>query len=92
MKILLKTAAAAGLLALAACGGADDNKAEGIEANAANAAENHEAAAENTTNDQAAEVHENRAEAVREEADEKADAVDSNDSGDGKVESNVSGM
>jgi hypothetical protein len=93
MKILIKTAAAAGLLALAACsGGADDNKAEAIEANAENVADNLEAAAENTSNDQAAEALEDQAEATREAGDEKADAVDSNDAGEGKVESNVSGM
>ena len=90
MKILLKTAAAAGLLALAACGGADDNKAENIEANAENTAENIEANAANLMN--TAENMQEQAEDVRERADEKADAVDSNDAGEGKVESNVSGM
>jgi outer membrane PBP1 activator LpoA protein len=93
MKILVKAVAAAGLLTLAACGGgADDNKAEAIEANAENVAENYEAAAENTSNDQAAEALEDKADATREAGDEKADAVDANDGGNGSVESNVSGM
>ena len=90
MKILVKAAAAVGLLALAACNNtATENKADAIEANGANVAENLEEAAENMTNDQAAEATENKAEAVREDADNKADAVRE---GNGSVESNVSGM
>ncbi|WP_166038905.1 hypothetical protein [Sphingosinicella sp. YJ22] len=90
MKILVKAAAAVGLLALAACNNtATENKADAIEANGANVAENLEEAAENMTNDQAAEATENKADAVRESTEEKADAVRE---GNGSVESNVSGM
>ena len=90
MKILVKAAAAVGLLALAACNNtATENKADAIEANGANVAENLEEAAENMTNDHAAEATENKADAVRESTEEKADAVRE---GNGSVESNVSGM
>jgi len=90
MKILMKAAAAVGLLALAACNNtATENKADAIEANGANVAENLEAAAENMSNDQAAEATENKADAVRESTENKADAVRE---GNGSVESNVSGM
>ena len=90
MKILVKAAAAVGLLALAACNNtATENKADAIEANGANIAENLSEQAENMTNDQAAEATENKAEAVQENAENKADAVRE---GNGSVESNVSGM
>lgn len=95
MKILVKAVAAAGLLTLAACGGgADDQKAENIEANAENIADNLEAVADNTSNDQAAEALEDKADAVREKADEQADRVDATDNAasNGSVSSNVSGM
>ena len=90
MKILVKAAAAAGLFALAACNNsATENKADAIEANGANIAENLEEAAENMTNDQAAEAMENKAEAVEDRAENQAEAVRE---GNGSVESNVSGM
>lgn len=90
MKILVKAAAAAGLFALAACNNsATENKADAIEANGANIAENLGEVAENISNDQAAEAVENKADAIREDAENKADAVRE---GNGSVESNVSGM
>lgn len=90
MKILVKVAAAAGLFALAACNNsATENKADAIEANGANIAENLGEVAENISNDQAAEAVENKADAIREDAENKADAVRE---GNGSVESNVSGM
>ena len=51
MKILLRSALAAGVLALTACGGgADDQAAENVEAAADNQADMLEAQADNTTN------------------------------------------
>lgn len=92
MRILLKSALAAGTLALTACGGgADDQAAENVEAVAENQAENVEAMADNAGTGAAEEALENQADAVEEAGEEKADAIDDNDGGNG-VESNVSGM
>jgi hypothetical protein len=100
MKIILKSAAAAGLLALAACGGgADDKAAQNIE----DAAENHaavlEGMADNSSNGTMADQLERRAEQIEEQGERKADAVDRNDGPTtntggttNRVESNVSGM
>lgn len=100
MKIILKGAVAAGLFALAACGGgADDKAAQNIEDAAENQAAVLEGMAANTSNGAMADQLERRAEQVEEQGERKADAVDANDgpttnSGgtSNRVVSNVSGM
>lgn len=88
MKHLIKAASAAGLLALAACGGnADDQAAENIEAMTENRADVLEDQAAATTNGTAEEVLEDRADAVREMGDDAADKADDND--DARIENEV---
>jgi hypothetical protein len=90
MKILIKGAMVAGLMALAACGGGgDDQAAENVEAATENQVENLEAAADNATNESTEASLENQAEAVEQAGENKADAIDDSD---GAVDSNVSGM
>ena len=82
MKSVALGAVVAGLFALAACNDTpQENKAEAIEANAEIVADNLEAAADNTTNEVVEDRLENQAEEVRDEGEEKADAVESNVSG-----------
>lgn len=97
MKLVSNGAIAGALLALAACGGADDQAAQNIQANAENIAENFEAAADNATNESVAENLEAQADQAREAGEEKAEQVDDNDNSAAEptpppVESNVSGM
>ena len=70
MKIIL-TAASAALLALTACGGADNKAAENKAENIVEAGENKAEAYENQ-----ADAAENKADAVREEAANEAEAVE----------------
>jgi len=83
MKRVALWAAAAGLFALGACdtNTPQENKADAIEANAENVADNLEAVADNTSNEVVEDRLENQAEQVRDEGEEKADAVESNVSG-----------
>ena len=85
MRILTSVAAAAGLLALAACGDNTpaENAAENVEAVTENQADMLEEQADNATNEATEEGLENQADAVREEGENKAEAIE---------ESNVSGM
>lgn len=107
MNTLIKSTAAAGLLALtlAACGGgADDKAAQNIEAAAENQAAMMEAQADNSSNSVVADQLERRADQVEDEGERQADAVDDNDgpttntggvapgAATNRVESNVSGM
>ena len=93
MKILVKGAMVASLMALAACsGGGDDQAAENIESATDNEVEALENMADNTSNGAAADALDDRADAVEEAGEEKADAVDDSDGASNGVESNVSGM
>lgn len=91
MRILTRAAIVGASLALAACGGGDDQAAENVEEAAENQAENLEAMADNAANESAEAALENRADAVEEAGEEQADAIDDSDAANG-VESNVSGM
>jgi len=80
MKLIFKTAVAAGLMSLAACGGSgDDALADNVEANAEATADMMEDQADNMSNEAAADVLEDNAQAVREEGEAKADAIDDAD-------------
>ena len=83
MRSVALGAVAAGLCALTACNNStpQENRADAIEANAENVADNLEAVADNTTNEVVEDRLENKADEVREEADDQADAVESNVSG-----------
>lgn len=88
MKIAIKTLGAAGLLALAACGGnADDRAADNIEAMTDDRADLMEDQADKLDNKAAADALEDRAENVRDMGEEKADEADDND--DARVENQV---
>ena len=89
MKFLIQSAAAAGLLTLAACGGNTpaENAAENIREATENQADILDAQASNATNEVVESGLENRAEAVREAGENRADAVE--DRGEA---SNVNGM
>lgn len=78
MKTILKAAAAAGLLAVAACGGSGNDAAENKAENIMDAAENR---AENITD-----AAENRAENIMDSAENRADAIT-----DGNAAGNVAG-
>lgn len=86
MKVLIQTAAAAGLLTLAACGGNTpaENAAENVREATENQADYLDQQAYNATNEVVEERFENRAEAVRDAGEQKADAIESSD--------NVNGM
>jgi hypothetical protein len=72
-------------LALTACGGqGDDSLGENVQENYENAAENLDAAAANTSGAEAANL-ENQADALREEGDNKEDAIDDADVNASKV-------
>jgi hypothetical protein len=88
MKILLKAASAAGLLALAACGGnADDQAAENIEAMTENKSDALEAQADAAGNDQVHDALEAQADNVEDMGEDAADKADDND--DARVEGQV---
>lgn len=88
MKIAMKLLGAAGLLALAACGGnADDKAADNIEAMTENVADTLEDQADATNNGQVEDALEDRAENVRDMGEDKADQADDTD--DARVENEV---
>ena len=87
MQAFGKALGAAGLLALAACGGnADDKAADNIEAMTETRADALEEAADNTSGAQE-DALEDRAENVRDMGEEKADEAD--DSDDARIENQV---
>lgn len=72
-------------LALTACGGqGDDSLGENVQENYENAADNLDAAADNTSGAEAANL-ENQADALREEGDNKEEAIDEADVNASKV-------
>jgi hypothetical protein len=80
MKMLLKAAMGAGLLSLAACGGAGDDAAGDNVAQQADAiADNMEDAADNTNNEAAEDALESNAAAIREQGQDKEEAIDDAD-------------
>ncbi|WP_375403790.1 hypothetical protein [uncultured Sphingomonas sp.] len=88
MKIVMKAVSAAGLLALAACGGgADDKAADNIEAMTENRADALEEQADATSNGQVEDALEDRAENVRDMGEDAADRADDKD--DARVENQV---
>ncbi|MBO9621879.1 MAG: hypothetical protein J7500_04120 [Sphingomonas sp.] len=88
MKILVKAACAAGLLALGACGGgADDRAAANIEAAGENQADALEAQADATNNDQLHDALEAKADNIEDAADAAADRADDQD--DARIENQV---
>lgn len=88
MKTILKAASAAGLLALAACGGnADDQAADNIEAMTENRADALEDQADLATNEQVEDALDDNAAAIREMGEDKADEADDHD--DARVEAQV---
>jgi len=88
MKLLTKALGAASLVALAACGGgADDRAQENIEAAADNRADALEARADNATNEVVEVRLEDQAEAVRDSGEEMGERADDRD--DARVENQV---
>ena len=80
MKKLSFAIVGAAALALAACGGkGDDALADNVEDNYDAAAENLDAMADNTANGMEADMLENQADALKEEGEKKADAIDDAD-------------
>jgi hypothetical protein len=79
MKTISFALVGAASLALAACGGkGDDSLAENVQENYENAAENLDAAAANTSGAEAANLA-NQADALREEGENKEEAIDEAD-------------
>jgi hypothetical protein len=79
MKTISIALVGAASLALAACGGqGDDTLAENVQENYENAADNLDAAADNTSGAEAANL-ENQADALREEGENKEEAIDESD-------------
>ena len=79
MKKLSFAVVGAAALALTACGGkGDDSLGENVQENYENAAENLEAAADNASGAEAAAL-ENQADALREEGENKEEAIDKAD-------------
>ena len=79
MKKITFALVGAASLALAACGGkGDDALGENVQENYENAAENLDAAADNTSGAEAANL-ENQADALREEGENKEEAIDEAD-------------
>ena len=89
MKLLIQSAATAGLLLLAACGGNTpaENAAENIRDASENQADMLDAQAYNATNEVVESGLENKAEAVRDAGENRADAVE-----DRGAPNNVNGM
>lgn len=89
MKLLIQSAAVAGLLTLAACGGNTpaENAAENIREATENQADYLDQQAYNATNEVVEERIENQAEAVRDAGERRADAVENT-----MTPSNVNGM
>jgi hypothetical protein len=88
MKTIVQALGAAGLLALAACGGgADDQAAANIEANAENQADALEAQADNTANEAQADALEEKADNIEDAGEAAAERADDND--DPRVENQV---
>ena len=80
MKMLLKAAVGASFLALAACGGSGDDAAGDNAADQADAiADNMEDAADNTGNEATEDALESNAAAIREQGEEKEEAIDDAD-------------
>lgn len=80
MKMLLKAALGAGLLSLAACGGAgDDTAGDNVADMADNKADVMEDMADNTSNEAAEDALESNAAAIREQGEEKEEAIDNAD-------------
>jgi ABC-type glycerol-3-phosphate transport system substrate-binding protein len=80
MKTIFKAAAIASLLTLAACGGAGDDAAGDNVAQAAdNTADVMEDMADNTTNEAREDALESNAAAIREQGEEKEEAIDNAD-------------
>lgn len=80
MRHISKALAGAGLLALAACGGRDDDRmAENVEEAYENQAEALEAQADNATTEAQEDALDDQAEAVQETGEEMADAIDDAD-------------
>ena len=80
MKTIFKAAAVASLLTLAACGGAGDDAAGDNAASAADAvADNMEDMADNTTNEATEDALESNAAAIREQGEDKEEAIDDAD-------------
>jgi len=85
MKLLVKAACAAALLALGACGGgADDRAAENIEAMGENQADALETQAEMTSNEQLSDALEAQADNIEDAAEAAADRADDED--DARIE------
>ena len=80
MKTLLKAAMGAALLSLAACGGAGDDAAgDNVAQQADAAADNMEDMADNTNNEAAEDALESNAAAIRENGQDKEEAIDDAD-------------
>lgn len=80
MKTIIKAAAVAGFLALAACGGEGDDSLGDNVADAADAqADNIDAMADNAVSDATADAMHDQADAVREAGEAKEDAIDDAD-------------
>jgi hypothetical protein len=80
MKLLLKAALGASFLALAACGGAGDDSLGDNAADRADAvADNMEDVADNTSNETASDALEDNAAAIREQGEDKEEAIDDAD-------------
>lgn len=88
MRGTIRSLGAAGLLALAGCGGnADDRAADNIEATAENRADSLEDQADATGNGAVEDALEDRADNVRDVGEDAAEAADDND--DARVENQV---
>ena len=80
MKFMLKAALGASLLALAACGGqGDDSLGDNVASNADAIADNMEDMADNATNETVEDALEDNAAAIREQGEDKEEAIDDAD-------------
>jgi protein involved in sex pheromone biosynthesis len=80
MKTIFKAAAIASLLTLAACGGAgDDTAGDNVADMADNTADVMEDMADNTSNEAASDALESNASAIREQGEDKEEAMDDAD-------------
>jgi hypothetical protein len=79
MKMIVKGAMVAGLMALGACNNsASEKAADNVEAVSENKADVLEDAADNAVTENAADALENKADAVRDAGENKADAIEAN--------------